>query len=141
MPHEVIIFTKFHEDGTKIVDFLLLANFCACAFFSYSELICMIFSVCNNSHAITSLSYLHLRVWFRHFFFENVYTSQLLADFGSKKCQPTTNGEKEVALGIFDKFWKTHYNQVDNSRLIWQPTILPEKELPVLDNMYIDKII
>ena len=27
LPHEVIIFTKFHEDRTKIVGFLLMANF------------------------------------------------------------------------------------------------------------------
>ena len=27
VPHEAIIFTKFHEDWTKIVDFLLMANF------------------------------------------------------------------------------------------------------------------
>ena len=29
-PHEVIIFTKFHEDRTKIVDFLSMANFWKC---------------------------------------------------------------------------------------------------------------
>ena len=33
LPHEAIIFTKFHEDGTKIVDFLLLANFWKCPVF------------------------------------------------------------------------------------------------------------
>ena len=26
-PHEVVIFTKFHEDRAKTVDFLLLVNF------------------------------------------------------------------------------------------------------------------
>ena len=31
--HEVIIFTKFHEDRTKIVDFLLMANFWKCPVF------------------------------------------------------------------------------------------------------------
>ena len=30
LPHEVIIFTKFHEDRTKIMDFLLMANFWKC---------------------------------------------------------------------------------------------------------------
>ena len=34
LPHEVIIFTKFHEDRTKIVDFLLMANFWKCPFFA-----------------------------------------------------------------------------------------------------------
>ena len=29
----MIIFTKFHEDRTKIVDFLLMANFLVCAVF------------------------------------------------------------------------------------------------------------
>ena len=29
----MIIFTKFHEDRTKIVDFLLIANFLVCAVF------------------------------------------------------------------------------------------------------------
>ena len=33
LPHEVIIFTKFQEDRTKIVDFLLMANFWECPFF------------------------------------------------------------------------------------------------------------
>ena len=33
MPHEVIIFVKFHEDRTKNVDFLLLANFLMCLVF------------------------------------------------------------------------------------------------------------
>ena len=27
LPHEEIIFIKFHDDWTKIVDFLLMANF------------------------------------------------------------------------------------------------------------------
>ena len=27
LSHEIIIFTKFHEDWTKIVDFLLMSNF------------------------------------------------------------------------------------------------------------------
>ena len=30
LPYKVIIFTKFHEDWTKIVDFLLMANFWVC---------------------------------------------------------------------------------------------------------------
>ena len=34
--HEIIIFTKFHEDRRKIVDFLQIANFCAWALFSCS---------------------------------------------------------------------------------------------------------
>ena len=33
LPYEVIIFTKFHKDWTKIVDFLLMANFWKCPFF------------------------------------------------------------------------------------------------------------
>ena len=32
--HEVIIFTKFHQDRTKIVDSLLITNFWKCAVFS-----------------------------------------------------------------------------------------------------------
>ena len=31
--HEGIIFTKFHKDWTKIVDFLLVTNFCMCLVF------------------------------------------------------------------------------------------------------------
>ena len=31
LPHEVIIFTKFHKDWTKIVDFLLMTDFRTCA--------------------------------------------------------------------------------------------------------------
>ena len=38
LPHEAIIFTKFDEEGTKIVNFLLMANFWMCAVFSYSDL-------------------------------------------------------------------------------------------------------
>ena len=34
--HEIIIFTKVHEDRRKIVDFLRIANFCARALFSCS---------------------------------------------------------------------------------------------------------
>ena len=37
LPHEVIIFTKFHKDWTKIVDFLLMANFWTCEVFSCSD--------------------------------------------------------------------------------------------------------
>ena len=33
--HEVAIFTKFHEDWTKIVDFLLIANYLAFPIFYY----------------------------------------------------------------------------------------------------------
>ena len=33
LPHEVIIFTKFYEDWTKNVDFLLMANFWTWALF------------------------------------------------------------------------------------------------------------
>ena len=33
LPYEVMIFTKFHEDTTKIVDFLLVANFWVCPIF------------------------------------------------------------------------------------------------------------
>merc|ERR1712020_299721 len=33
LPHEVIILTKFHEDRTKIVDFLLMSNFGTCLVF------------------------------------------------------------------------------------------------------------
>ena len=33
LTHEVIIFTKFHKDWTKIVDFLLMANFWKCPVF------------------------------------------------------------------------------------------------------------
>ena len=39
LPHEEIIFTKFHEDWTKIMDFSLMTNFCMCAVFSYSDFI------------------------------------------------------------------------------------------------------
>ena len=34
LPHQVIIFKKFHEDWTKIVDFLLMADFERVSFFS-----------------------------------------------------------------------------------------------------------
>ena len=37
VPHEVIIFTKFHEDRTKIVDFLLMARFLVCPVFFSSD--------------------------------------------------------------------------------------------------------
>ena len=37
LPHEVTIFIKFHEDWSKIVDFLLMSNFWTCAVFSYSD--------------------------------------------------------------------------------------------------------
>ena len=40
IPHEAIIFTKFHEDCTKIVDFLFMANIWMCVFFSYSDFSC-----------------------------------------------------------------------------------------------------
>ena len=33
LPHEVIIFTNFHKDWTKIVDFLLMTNFWTCPIF------------------------------------------------------------------------------------------------------------
>ena len=33
LPHEVIILTKFYEDRTKIVDFLLMANYWVCSNF------------------------------------------------------------------------------------------------------------
>ena len=36
---EMIIFSKFHEDWTKIVDFSLTDNFWTCADFFYSDLI------------------------------------------------------------------------------------------------------
>ena len=36
-PHEVIIFTKFHEDRRKIVDFLLLTKFWKCPVFFSSD--------------------------------------------------------------------------------------------------------
>ena len=39
-PHELIIFTKFHEDRTKIVDFLLMANFWKCPVFLLQTLDC-----------------------------------------------------------------------------------------------------
>ena len=32
-PHQVMIFTRFHEDWIKIVDILLMVNSCACLFF------------------------------------------------------------------------------------------------------------
>ena len=35
LAHEAIIFIKFHEDWTKIVDFLLIANSLACPLFYY----------------------------------------------------------------------------------------------------------
>ena len=38
LTYELTIFTKFHEDRTKIVDFLLMANFWVCLVFSYSDL-------------------------------------------------------------------------------------------------------
>ena len=38
LSHEAIIFTKFHEDWTKIVDFLLMAKFWTCLVFFYSDL-------------------------------------------------------------------------------------------------------
>ena len=37
LPLYIITFTKFHEDWTKNVDFLLMANFWTCAVFSYSD--------------------------------------------------------------------------------------------------------
>ena len=37
--HVAIIFTKFHEDWRKIVDFLSMANFWTCGIFFYSDLI------------------------------------------------------------------------------------------------------
>ena len=40
LPHEVIIFTKFHEDWKKIVYFLSMANFVTCAFFLAQTLDC-----------------------------------------------------------------------------------------------------
>ena len=33
LSHEAIIFTKFHKDWTKIMDFLLMANFWTCPVF------------------------------------------------------------------------------------------------------------
>ena len=33
LPHELIIFTKFHKDRTKNVDFLLMVNFWTCLVF------------------------------------------------------------------------------------------------------------
>ena len=41
LPHEMIIFTKFHADRTKIVDFSLMTNFrmCGVFVFFYSDLI------------------------------------------------------------------------------------------------------
>jgi len=35
LPHMIIFFTKFHEDWTKIVDFLLMGNFRACPVFLF----------------------------------------------------------------------------------------------------------
>ena len=37
IPHKVIIFTKFHEDRTKIEDFLSMASFWKCAAFFSSD--------------------------------------------------------------------------------------------------------
>ena len=42
LPHKVIIFTKFHEDWTKFVDFLFMANIWMCAVFSYSDFISLL---------------------------------------------------------------------------------------------------
>ena len=39
LAHEIIIFTKFHKDWTKIVDLLLMANFLACPFFFAQTLV------------------------------------------------------------------------------------------------------
>ena len=49
LPHEVIIFTNFLEDWTKIVDFLLMVNFLMCARFSYSD-----FTASVNEHHTAS---------------------------------------------------------------------------------------
>ena len=38
-PHELIIFTEFHKDRTKSVDFLIRANFWMCAVFYSSDFI------------------------------------------------------------------------------------------------------
>ena len=39
--HEMIIFTKFHKDRRKIVDFLLIAKFWAWELFFYSPSSCL----------------------------------------------------------------------------------------------------
>ena len=38
LPHEAITLPKFHVNGTKIVDFLSMANFWMCVDFFYSDL-------------------------------------------------------------------------------------------------------
>ena len=43
LAHEEIIFNKFHEDWTKIVDFLLMAKFWTCLVF-FTQTLCLLFS-------------------------------------------------------------------------------------------------
>ena len=45
LPHEVIIFAKFHKDQTKIMDILQMANFCKCAVFSCSDFMIYKFAI------------------------------------------------------------------------------------------------
>ena len=52
LPHEVIIFTKFHEDRTKIKNFLLMANFWKCLVFFSSDFIRHLISSQNNPISI-----------------------------------------------------------------------------------------
>ena len=46
--HEIVIFTKFHTNWTKIVDFSLIAYFSASAIFYYSVFIILDFSNINH---------------------------------------------------------------------------------------------
>ena len=50
------IFTKFHKDWSKIVDFLLLAKFWAWALFFYSPSTCQLVMQAHKGESI--LSYL-----------------------------------------------------------------------------------
>ena len=53
--HEVVIFTKFHEDWAKIVDFLLIANYLAFPIFYYPY-----FAFCNfKSKALKKNKYFY----------------------------------------------------------------------------------
>ena len=57
LTHDVINFTKFHEDWTKIVDFLLRVNFWMCPGFFAQTLLKSIFVYCvDNTQLVTSVT-------------------------------------------------------------------------------------
>ena len=55
LPQEIIVFTNFHEDWTKIVDFLLMANFWMSAVFSYSVFTCPWGGSGSSGHSFSGL--------------------------------------------------------------------------------------